>query len=97
MSKTGKASSASEGKTAEVPFEEALKRLESIVETMEEGELPLEGLLTRFEEGKRLVQLCQAKLAQAEVRIQQLEKSDSGELVVRPMTPPENRSESPSL
>ena len=72
-------------KPAEVPFEEALQKLESIVETMETGELPLETLLARFEEGTRLAQVCQAKLAEAQVRIQQLEKSATGEPVLKPV------------
>ena len=38
--------------------EEALKKLESIVETMESGDLPLETLLARYEEGTKLSQIC---------------------------------------
>ncbi len=67
-----------------VAFEEALKKLETIVEAMESGDLPLEALLARFEEGTRLVKICQAKLAEAELKIQQLEKTASGELKVKP-------------
>jgi exodeoxyribonuclease VII small subunit len=72
-------------KTASLPFEEALKRLESIVEAMESEDLPLETLLTRYEEGTRLAKTCQEKLAEAEVRIQQLEKDSSGELRIKPL------------
>ncbi len=68
-----------------MPFEEALKKLEAIVNEMEDGELPLEGLLARFEEGTRLVKLCQTKLDEAEVKIQKLEKNASGEVVARPL------------
>ncbi len=63
----------------EPPFEVALKELESIVETMESGELPLEDLLTKYETGSRLAQQCQRQLAAAEVRIQQLEQSLTGD------------------
>ena len=72
-------------KPAELPFEDALKKLETIVETMEAGDLPLETLLARFEEGTRLAQVCQAKLAEAQVRIQQLEKNTAGEPVLKPV------------
>ena len=68
-----------------VAFEEALKKLETLVEAMESGDLPLETLLAKFEEGTRLVQVCQAKLAEAELKIQKLEKSAAGELSVRPL------------
>jgi len=67
-----------------MPFEEALKKLESIVETMEAGELPLEMLLSRFEEGTRLVKTCQAKLEEAELKISKLEKNAAGEPVLTP-------------
>jgi len=66
------------------PFEEALKKLEGIVEAMEGGDLPLESLVARFEEGIRLVKMCQTKLEEAEVKIQQLEKNAAGEMVLKP-------------
>ncbi len=65
-------------------YEEALKKLEAIVEAMEAGDLPLENLLAQFEEGTRLVKICQGKLEQAEVKIKQLEKNASGETTVKP-------------
>ena len=68
-----------------MPFEEALKKLESIVEAMESDELPLETLLARFEEGTQLAQVCQTKLAEAELKIQQLEKNAAGGLVLKPV------------
>ena len=70
---------------ATVPFEEALKKLEGIVEAMEADDLPLETLLARYEEGTRLVNICQAKLAEAELKIQQLEKNAAGDLKLRPL------------
>lgn len=75
-----------EPKTSEaIPFEEAMQKLETIVETMESGELPLETLMTQFEEGTRLAKICQTKLAQAETKIQLLEKNAAGELTLRPV------------
>lgn len=75
-----------EPKTSEaIPFEEAMQKLEAIVETMESGELPLETLMTQFEEGTRLAKICQTKLAQAETKIQLLEKHAAGELTLRPV------------
>lgn len=67
----------------ELSFEEALGQLEAIVEEMEAGDLPLERLLARYEEGARLTRICQAKLAEAEVKLQQLEKDAEGALVVK--------------
>ena len=73
----------------DLPFEEALKRLETIVEAMEAQDLPLETLLARYEEGARLTRLCQAKLSEAELKVQQLEKNAKGELSLKPLSLPE--------
>jgi exodeoxyribonuclease VII small subunit len=67
-----------------LPFEEALKRLETIVESMEAQDLPLETLLARYAEGTSLSQICQSKLNEAELKIQQLEKGPKGELSLAP-------------
>lgn len=69
-----------------MPFEEALKKLETIVDAMESGDLPLESLLAKYEEGTKLAKICQEKLAEAELKIQQLEKTASGELKLKPLT-----------
>ncbi|MFN7138134.1 MAG: exodeoxyribonuclease VII small subunit [Limisphaerales bacterium] len=73
------------GTTQDISFEDALKRLESIVESMESDELPLESLMAKFEEGTKLAQVCQTKLAEAELKIQQLEKNGAGELTLKPL------------
>lgn len=68
-----------------IPFEEALQKLETLVEAMESGDLPLESLLARYEEGVKLTKICQDKLAEAELKIQQLEKTAGGELKLKPL------------
>jgi exodeoxyribonuclease VII small subunit len=72
------------------PFEEALKKLEGIVETMESDDLPLETLLAKYEEGAKLVKVCQEKLADAELKIQRLEKNTAGEMKLKPLDSPED-------
>ena len=73
-------------KQMEVSFEDAVEKLESIVEEMESDELPLDKLLVRYEEGAKLVKACDEKLQSAETRITQLEESLEGELAARPVT-----------
>ena len=85
MSKPSKAAETAKSAGQELPFEEALAKLEAIVAAMEGDDLPLESLLTKFEEGTKLAQTCQAKLAEAELKIQQLEKNLSSELVLKPV------------
>ena len=72
-------------KAESLPFEEALKKLEAIVEAMESEELPLETLLGKYEQGTRLAKVCQDKLAEAELKIHQLEKNAAGEMKLKPL------------
>ncbi len=65
-------------------FEEAIKRLEEIVQTMERGDLPLEDALKAFEEGIKLVRFCTKKLEEAERKVEMLIKGEGGELTVAP-------------
>jgi exodeoxyribonuclease VII small subunit len=73
------------GKAGSVPFEEALQKLESIVEAMESEELPLDSLLAKYEEGTRLAKACQDKLSEADHKIRQLDKTSAGEMKLTPM------------
>lgn len=53
-------------------FESALAELETIVETLEDGQLPLERSLERFERGIALSRYCHARLEDAERRVEVL-------------------------
>lgn len=64
-------------------FEEAFSRLEQVIEEMERGELPLEDLLARFEEGVKLVRTCRQFLKQAQTRIEQFVEIKDGQWVLK--------------
>jgi exodeoxyribonuclease VII small subunit len=59
---------------AALPFEEAMQRLETIVDAMESGDVPLAELLAKFEEGSRLLAACEQRLKAAELKIEQLKR-----------------------
>jgi exodeoxyribonuclease VII small subunit len=59
-------------KTDTISFEDALGRLESIIDSMESGDTPLADLVAKFEEGSTLLKVCQAKLKEAELKIEKL-------------------------
>jgi exodeoxyribonuclease VII small subunit len=80
-------------KADSLPFEDALKKLETIVAAMESEDLPLEVLLAKYEEGTRLTRTCQEKLAEAELKIQQLEKTAAGEMKLKPLAGAEGSDE----
>lgn len=56
--------------TKELSFEDGMKRLEKIVQDMEEGNLSLEHSMAAFEEGMQLVKGCQGKLDAVEKKIE---------------------------
>ena len=67
-----------EAKDAKLSFEEALNQLETIVETMESGEVPLAELLAKFEAGSNLLKICETRLKDAELKIEQLKRQKDG-------------------
>ena len=72
---------------AEANFEQAMKRLEEIVEKMESGDLSLEDLIVRYEEGMKLVKVCQERLTAAEQRIEIITRNNAGKPVVKEFEP----------
>jgi len=65
----------------ELKFEEALKRLEKIVGTLESGVDELDQIVDLFQEGSDIVKICNSKLTEVEAKIeiisQKLNKNDS--------------------
>ncbi|MEY2561305.1 MAG: exodeoxyribonuclease small subunit [Verrucomicrobiota bacterium] len=71
----------------ELNFENAMARLEEIVEQMESGKMMLEELIVRYEEGMKLVKICQERLAKAEQRIEIITRNHAGKPVVKDFEP----------
>ncbi len=59
-------------------FEEALSRLETIVEKLESGETSLNDSIAAFEEGQKLVEFCLKQLQEAEEKVKTLSKDVNG-------------------
>jgi exodeoxyribonuclease VII small subunit len=56
----------------EMTFGEALAELDTIVRSLESGQLELEESLARYERGVALLRACRSKLANAEQRVTML-------------------------
>lgn len=63
----------------EPKFEDALGRLEKLVAELEEGELPLDEAIGRFEEGLKLVKACRGRLEAAELKVKALMEEGNDE------------------
>lgn len=66
-------------------FEQALERLEAIVNQLEHGDVPLEQAIELYQEGMMLSSLCGGKLKQVESKIEMLIETEQG-LETKPFT-----------
>jgi exodeoxyribonuclease VII small subunit len=71
---------------AEPKFEKDLEKLESIVQSLEEGGLSLDESLKKFEEGMKLRRRCEKALGAAEKKIELLTKDEAGATRTQPFT-----------
>ena len=62
-------------------FEQAMEKLEQIVQDLESGEPSLDAAIQKFEEGIKLSKFCSAKLDEMEKKISVLSKNDTGEII----------------
>lgn len=79
-------------KSPEPSFEDALKRLEEVLESLEHGNLDLEKSVQAFEEGVKLVRFCHGKLDEVEHRVELLLKDEAGRFFTRPFPEDEGGS-----
>jgi exodeoxyribonuclease VII small subunit len=79
-----------EKSVAELPFEEAIARLEVIVKTMEGDAVSLDESLALYEEGVALVRRLTRELDEAEQRVQILQKTPDGEIKPAPFASTED-------
>ncbi len=62
------------GTEENLQFEEAIEKLESIIERMESEQIPLEELLKDYEEGTKLLKLCRDRIDGARQKIDKINK-----------------------
>ena len=80
--------------TKTVDFEKSLKKLEKIVQELENGNLSLDDALKKYEEGIELTKSCSKKLKEAKTRVERLVKKEET-LVTEEFSPEvENKDES---
>jgi exodeoxyribonuclease VII small subunit len=72
-------------KNEALTFEEALSKLEAIVQEIEEGRVGLEESIRKYEEGMAMVKHCRAVLSAAEEKIQKLQLSPQETLSAEPL------------
>lgn len=71
--------------SSDLAFEDALSQLEELIRGMESDQMPLEELITNYEKGTKLYEICEKRLNEAEGRIETIRKNRNGESVVEPL------------
>jgi exodeoxyribonuclease VII small subunit len=69
----------------EIKFEDALKKLEKIVEDLENGQLTLDEALKKYQEGIELSRVCAQRLESAKKKIDVLVKNKKGDFELKAM------------
>jgi exodeoxyribonuclease VII small subunit len=69
---------------AQKTFEQSMKQLERIVQELEDGDLPLEKAIKKFEEGIKLTKFCSEKLDETEKKISILLEGADGQMIEKP-------------
>ncbi len=72
---------------AEMSFEEALRELEQVVAKLERGDVPLEESIALYERGAQLKAHCEARLAEAQARIEQIALENGQPVGLKPFEP----------
>ena len=72
---------------SELKFEEAMTQLEEVVRKLETGDVPLEDSLAAFERGVKLVRILHARLDAVQEKIEELTRTEKGELAIKPLDP----------
>ncbi len=74
-----KAAADGEAEIAAMSFEQAMAALEEIVDRLESGEAPLEDSIALYERGAALRRHCEARLRDAELRVEKIVQGEDGE------------------
>jgi len=79
-------------KIEDIPFEEYLKKLEKIVQKLEESELTLDESVKAYEEGMNISKICLEKLNETKKKIEQLVIDDEKKYSTKPFSEREGES-----
>jgi len=76
--------------TDKLSFEEAMSKLSEVVKDLEDESISLDSAMEKFETGVKLSELCLKKLNEAEKKIEELTRTESGQLEVKNIDLKEN-------
>ena len=77
----------SDGFLDKMSFEDAMKELEKLVDSLDRGEVSLDEAIAAYERGSQLKDYCEKKLNEAKMKIETIQSTDSQDLIPDQLTP----------
>lgn len=71
-----------DGSLDKMSFEDAMKELEKLVDSLDKGDVSLDEAITAYDRGSQLKEYCEKKLNEAKMKIETIQSSDKEDVVV---------------
>ena len=75
-----------DGSLDKMSFEDAMKELEKLVDSLDKGDVSLDEAITAYDRGSQLKEYCEKKLNEAKMKIETIQSSDKGNVVADQLT-----------
>ena len=75
-----------DGSLDKMSFEDAMKELEKLVDSLDKGDVSLDQAITAYDRGSKLKEYCEKKLNEAKMKIETIQSSDKKDVVVDQLT-----------
>ena len=75
-----------DGSMDKMSFEDAMKELEKLVDSLDKGDVSLDEAITAYDRGSQLKEYCEKKLNEAKMKIETIQSSDKEDVVADQLT-----------
>ena len=70
-----------DGSLDKMSFEDAMKELEKLVDSLDKGDVSLDEAITAYDRGSQLKEYCEKKLNEAKMKIETIQSSDKEDVI----------------
>ena len=72
-----------DGSLDKMSFEDAMKELEKLVDSLDKGDVSLDEAITAYDRGSQLKEYCEKKLNEAKMKIETIQSSDKEDVIAK--------------
>ena len=74
-------------KLEKLTFEEAMKELEELVDSLDKGDVSLDEAIIAYDRGSQLKDYCQKKLHEAKMKVETIQSSENTDIIPEKLSP----------